>query len=157
VPNCHYLGERSYIGNRKYELSRLSDTLNAMADEKALHLLDTLSAKEYESEAIVFRLNISRKAYYLRMARLVKLGIVRRRRGKYSLTIFGKILHELQTIIDILVNNYWKLKALDELETTTGIPMDERKKIIDSLIDNETIRGMFFALISREQNKTIDG
>jgi predicted transcriptional regulator len=129
-------------------LSIVSNILSAMADEKALLLLNTLATKEYESEAIVGIMDLSRKAYYSRMARFVKLGIVKRKKGKYSLTMFGKILHEVQTVIDIAVNNYWKLKALDELEMTADMPEDERKKIIDTLIDTKMLRRMFFALVN---------
>jgi predicted transcriptional regulator len=129
-------------------LSIVSNILSAMADEKALLLLSTLATKEYESEAIVGIMDLSRKAYYSRMARFVKLGIVKRKKGKYSLTMFGKILNEVQTVIDIAVNNYWKLKALDELEMTADMPEDERKKIIDTLIDTKMLRRMFFALVN---------
>lgn len=119
-----------------------------MADEKALHLLNTLATREYESEAIVGILDLSRKAYYTRMARFVKLGIVKRKKGKYSLTMFGKLVHEVQTVIDVAISNCWKLKALDELETSTDMPKNERKKIIDTLIDNEMLRRMCFVLMN---------
>lgn len=138
-------------------MSTLSNILDAMADEKALHLLNTLAKKEYESEAIVSMLDLSRKAYYTRMSRFIKLGVVKRKRGKYSLTIFGKILYEVQTTIDVAVNNYWKLKALEELEISADMPNDERKKIIDTLIENETLRRMFFASMVRQQNETDGG
>ncbi|MFL6324012.1 MAG: hypothetical protein ACJ72C_04515 [Nitrososphaeraceae archaeon] len=38
------------------------------------------------------------------------------------------------------VSNYWKLKAIDSLEMSKALPAEERKKIIDSLIDNQVIK-----------------
>jgi hypothetical protein len=37
------------------------------------------------------------------------------------------------------VSNYWKFKVIDSLEMSRDPPAEERKKIIDSLIDNQEI------------------
>jgi hypothetical protein len=53
----------------------------------------------------------------------------------------GKIVYTAQTIIAKALHNYWRLKAIDELELAEqDMPKEEYHKIIDLLIDNEKIR-----------------
>ena len=44
------------------------------------------------------------------MARLRRVGIIKRKNGKYSLTSFGKIVYDAETMIENAVRNYEKLK-----------------------------------------------
>jgi hypothetical protein len=72
---------------------------------------------------------------------LVKANLINRRNGKYFLTSLGKIVYTAQTIIAKALHDYWRLKAIDELELAEqDIPKEEYHKIIDLLIDNEKIR-----------------
>ena len=40
------------------------------------------------------------------------------------------------------LNNYWKLKAIDSLEMSNELPKEEQQKLIETLVDNEEIRGI---------------
>jgi hypothetical protein len=124
-------------------LSSLSEILHAIADEKALILLNTIGAKDYDSEDLVSVLNLSRKEFYSRVSRFVKAGLVRRVRGKYSLTLFGRLVKEVETIIQDALSSHWKLKVLDELEIFPELPQIECEKIIDSLVDNEFVKKIY--------------
>jgi ribonuclease HII len=42
--------------------------------------------------------------------------------------------------IENAANNYWNLKAIDSLEDSDDLPSEERKKLIDQLIDNQEIK-----------------
>jgi predicted nucleic-acid-binding protein len=76
------------------------------------------------------------------MSGLVRTNLVNRRNGKYFLTSLGKIVYDAQTTIRKAIADYWKLKAIDELELDDGgeMPKEEYNKIINSLIDNEKIK-----------------
>jgi hypothetical protein len=74
------------------------------------------------------------------MSRLMKVGLIKRKNGKHTLTAFGKIIYDTQITIENAINSYWKLKAIDSLEVSDDLPLEERKKLIDSLIENITIR-----------------
>jgi hypothetical protein len=124
-------------------LSSLSEILHAIADEKALILLNTIGANDYESEDLVSVLNLSRKEFYSRVSRFIKAGLVRRVRGKYSLTLFGRLVKEVETIIQDALSSHWKLKVLDELEIFPELPQIECEKIIDSLVDNEFVKKVY--------------
>ena len=55
------------------------------------------------------------------------------------LTSLGKIVYDAQMMIGRATNTYWKLRAIDSLETEHKIPADERNKITNTLIDNQDI------------------
>jgi hypothetical protein len=74
---------------------------------------------------------------------MIKVGLVKRKNGKYSLTSLGKVVHESGRIIEEALKEYWKLRAIDSIQTfdRTVLPHEERKKIIDTLFnDNEKIK-----------------
>ena len=65
---------------------------------------------------------------------MTNAGLITRTNGKYSLSSFGKIAYEAQTLIGKAKQNYWKLKAIDSIESSVhGPSSDERGKIIDTL------------------------
>jgi len=77
------------------------------------------------------------------MSSLIKAGLVKRQKGRYLLTAFGKIIYsaqvDLETKIENALNNYWKLKAVDSLEMPSR---EERDKVISILIENDEIKGI---------------
>lgn len=129
----------------------MGDILNAIADNKTLALFHTIRLADYDSNLLVSKLKISRKQYYLRISRLTKAGLVRRHRGKYILTMFGKIVYEAEGTIEKAVDVYPKLKVVNMLEMSTEIPTDERYKIINVLLDIHGIRKIFFPNESNPQ------
>ena len=74
------------------------------------------------------------------MEHLSKQGLVARKNGKYYLTTMGKIIYELQNVIGIAVNDYWKLKAIDSLRIQDQLPEDQVAKLIDTLVENQGLR-----------------
>ena len=74
------------------------------------------------------------------MDHLSKQGLVARKNGKYYLTTMGKIIYELQNVVGIAVNDYWKLKAIDSLRIQDQLPEDQVAKLIDTLVENQGLR-----------------
>ena len=97
-------------------------------------------------------MNLSKKQYYSRLSGLVDSGLIRRHRGKYSLTLLGKVVYDSQMIIGKTLAYYWKLKAIDTMEmsasVTTGFPEGERVQLINALIDNHHIKDILMKTIS---------
>ena len=52
----------------------------------------------------------------------------------------GKIIYELQNVVGIAVNDYWKLKAIDSLRIQDQLPEDQVAKLIDTLVENQGLR-----------------
>ncbi len=98
--------------NQRPEVSTI---FRALSDDKSLTLFNTVALSPGNSNFLTRNLNVSRKQYYSKMEHLSRQGLVARENGKYYLTTMGKIIYELQNVIGIAVNDYWKLKAIDSL------------------------------------------
>jgi transcription initiation factor IIE alpha subunit len=118
----------------------LANVLKSIADDESLELFRFIATNDSDSESLRNRTKMTRKQYYSRMSRLMKAGLIKRKTGKHTLTAFGRVIYDTQITIEGAINNYWKLKAIDSLELSDDLPLEERKKLIDNLIDNNGIR-----------------
>lgn len=121
----------------------VADILRAISNDRSLLLFTAVAVSNSESgsDILLSKLRLTRKQYYSRISELAKANLVTRKNGKYHLTSFGKIVYLYQTIIQKALHDYWKLKAIDELEISNGeMPNEEYNKIIDILIDNEKMK-----------------
>jgi hypothetical protein len=83
-------------------------------------------------------------------------GLIRRKNGKYSLTLIGKIVYDAHLNIVKALSYYWKLKAIESIDTSsTGarLPKEELILLINALIDNRYIKDF---LIKESLLHTID-
>jgi hypothetical protein len=71
---------------------------------------------------------------------MIKVGLIKRRSGKLVMTAFGKIVWESQKIVEAANKNQWKLKVLDSIDVSEELPKDERRKLLDNLIENRYMR-----------------
>jgi hypothetical protein len=117
----------------------IANILKAIADDRSLVLFNTIAIAGGDSDILITRLDVTRKQYYSRISALMKSGLISRRDRQYMLTSLGKIVYDAQMMIGRATNTYWKLKAIDSLETKHKLPADERNKIINTLIDNQDI------------------
>ena len=119
--------------------------LTAISDKESLELFKFIAINNNEdSDGLRTKTNLTRKQYYSRLSRMTKAGLVKRKKGKHSLTAFGKVIYDAQAIVERAVNNYWKLKAIDSLEVSNDLPKEERIKLIDSLLDNNHIKEILY-------------
>ena len=117
------------------------DVLKAISDEKSLELFRMVALTKQHSDILISKTKLTRKQYYSRMSPLMKAGLIKKEEGKYTLTAFGRMIyHTSLAAMENAVNNYWKLKAIDSLEMSDDLPVEERKKLIDNLIENNGIR-----------------
>ena len=87
-------------------------------------------------------MNLSTKQYYSRIAGLVDVGLIKRNNGKYFLTLMGKVVYQSQMLIGKTLSYYWKLKAIESVETSSNveIPKEGLTQLINALIDNYLIK-----------------
>jgi hypothetical protein len=121
-------------------------TLNAISDDKSLLVFKTIALTSPDSNSLRRKSKLTRKQYYTRTSRLIRAGLIKKRNGKYFLTAYGKIIYDAQKIIENAHTNYWKLKAIDSLEVSDDErSLKERRKIIDTLIDDKEIKESLLA------------
>jgi predicted transcriptional regulator len=131
-----------------------ASVLRTIADDKSLELFTTVALETIDSKNLKNRTKLTRKQYYSRLSRMIRVGLVRRKNGKYILTTLGKIVYESKLTIENALNNYWKLKAIDSLETSNEVPKEEQQKLIETLLGNEQIRGILEKSFSAETTTT---
>jgi predicted transcriptional regulator len=73
-------------------MTAVSDVLKTIADDKTLVLFNTIALSNSDSDICVSALALTRKQFYSRLSVLLKAGLVKRERGKYSLTTLGIIV-----------------------------------------------------------------
>jgi hypothetical protein len=134
----------------------VAKVLHAISDDKTWILFKTIASSsnstshgqltEDGGRIHISRLNVTRKQYYQRINRLRSLGLINRKKGRYSLSSLGRILYETQKTIGIAIQNRWKLAALDSLESllsAEGMPAEDRIKFINVLAgDSDEIKNM---------------
>jgi DNA-binding HxlR family transcriptional regulator len=126
----------------------LAQVLKLMSDDKSLLIFRTIFLASGDSSDILrTQVKLTRKQYYSRVSRLIQTGLVKRQKGKYYLTAFGRVIYDAQRLIANAVKNNWKLKAIDSLGVTNDyiMPDEERKKIIDQIISDPQIKEILFS------------
>lgn len=128
------------------------DVLKTIADDKSLELFNTIALSNGDIDICISALELTRKQYYSRLSALLRAGLVKRERGKYSLTTFGIIVYYTQEIIGKAVDQYWKLKAIDSIRTNGNgkLPQEQFHKIINKLIANQEIKNILFKQIKEK-------
>jgi hypothetical protein len=120
----------------------ITEVLDAICEDKSLKLFSVIATEGGNSHDLLVQLKLSRKEYYSRMSRLMKTGIVKRKNGRHFLTAFGNVVYEAQGIITKAVENNYKLKAIDSINSSDDILAIDRKNLVDSLIDDIHIKAI---------------
>jgi predicted transcriptional regulator len=133
------------------QVPSISLILKKISDDKALVLLNSIAVTNEDKYIPLKEMNLTTKQYYTRVSGLLDAGLVKRRKGKYSLTMLGKVVYQSQTIIGKTLAYYWKLKAIESLETSASgsyiPPSEEIKQMINALIDNQQIKDILMKSI----------
>jgi predicted transcriptional regulator len=123
----------------------VKDVLKAVSDSKSLDMFCSIAKGSVESEVLKETKGLSKKQYYFRMRQLLKAGLVQRIKGSFSLTCLGAVVYHAQLIVEKGVNNYWKLKAIDSIQSSAEIGQHERTKLIKTIIDDSGIESILVA------------
>ena len=124
----------------------LENVLKALSDQKTQKLFKAIiDAEDAQSQLLLVGLGLSRRQYYNRIKDLVNAGLIRRQKGKYRLSSFGKIIYSLQRIAERTASNYWKLEAIDSIKMSDNSNLAEvdYMKIIDILLDDVEIKDIY--------------
>ena len=118
----------------------VANIFNSLSDEQSVLLFTTIATKSISSVELRSKISLTRKQYYSKLSRMVRVGLIKRKSGKLVVTTLGKIVYELQKVVQDAYNNHWKLKVLDSIEMSEELPREERKKLMDNLIDDSRLK-----------------
>ena len=86
------------------------------------------------------KIGLTRKQFYTRLNELTTRGIIKREKGKYYLTTFGKIVYDLtfeyMRKLDSVIEDCWKFKALDLLDISDEFTNDEKRKMMEHMFNH---------------------
>jgi hypothetical protein len=122
-----------------------SKVFESLSDNLSLGLFRTIAQDSISSVMLRSRVKSTRKQYYSRLSKMMKAGLVKRNNGKLVLTAFGKIVYRVQETVENASSNQWKLRAIDSIELSDELPAEERRQLIESLIDNKQLREILSA------------
>jgi predicted transcriptional regulator len=121
----------------------VSTILKKISDDKTLTLFNSIAISMGDRNIHLREMNLSSKQYYSRISGLMAAGLIRRQRGRYALTLMGKIVYDTHLNIGKALSHYWKLKAIESMDTSSpgaSLPKEELIQLINALIDNHFIK-----------------
>jgi predicted transcriptional regulator len=123
----------------------VGDIIQSISDSKSLDLFCSIAKGSVESQVLKETKALTKKQFYTRTSQLLHAGLIQRNKGSFSLTSLGIIVYHAQLVIEAGVNNYWKLKAIDSIESSGEIVEQERVKIIKTILDDNTVQNILVA------------
>ena len=142
--------------NQKAMAPSITHILKKISDDKALVLFNSIAVSPESERYIPLKeMNLSTKQYYSRISGLTDAGLIKRHKGKYFLTLLGKVVYDWQMMIGKTLSYYWKLKAIESIEMSkSGLPNEERIQLLNALIDNHQIKDILVKSISNPSVET---
>jgi hypothetical protein len=122
----------------------ITSALKKISDDKSLTLFNSIAVSNGDKYIPLKEMNLTTKQYYSRVSGLLNTGLIKRHKGKYSLTLLGKVVYDAQMLIGKALTYYWKLKAIESIEMSasgsSGLPNGELAQLVDVLIDNHKVK-----------------
>ena len=117
----------------------VADVLKSISDDKSLSIFQLIADVNPNGEISLKKLGLSSKQYYSRISTMMAAGLIKRNRGRYYLSLFGKMIYCCTTIAKSALDNYYNLKAIEAIEDS-GFSNEEFNKLVDALIDNQQVK-----------------
>ena len=83
----------------------IQKVLEAISTEESQELFKVI-AEDKNSYDVVESGKMTRKQYYLRLGKLVKLGLIKKVGKRYALTTFGYVVYETQLTLVMVITSY---------------------------------------------------
>ncbi len=119
------------------------DVFKVLSDRDSVGLFNEVHNNgSIDSENLISLNGLTKKQYYTRVQRLEECGLIRRKSGKYSLTAFGKVIHDCKLKIDNALAEYYSLKAVDSFNDSREIDNAQKKQLIETIVRDNTIKAL---------------
>ena len=130
------------MSNITQRFPSITDILKKISDDKSLILFNRIAISDGDTYILLKEMNLTTKQYYSRVTGLLNTGLIKRHKGKYSITLFGKVVYDAQMIIGKALTYYWKLKAIESVKMSSDVrfPKEELTQLINAMIDNHFIK-----------------
>jgi hypothetical protein len=117
---------------------QLSDLLGLLSDRKSRELLNTMVEPGFNTITLRKKSKMTRKQIYSRTCKMLKMGRVSRSKGQLSVTIFGKATLQNLQYIQKMLEDKWKFKAVNAIDSL-DMSVEEHKKLVHSILNDAKI------------------
>ena len=80
--------------NSQPQVPSISLILKKISDDKTLTLFNSIAVSDGDKYIPLKEMNLTTKQYYSRVSGLLDAGLIKRHKGKYSLTLLGKVVYQ---------------------------------------------------------------
>ena len=133
-----YIREFYKMENSQSRIPTISFILKKISDDKALTLFNSIASADGDKFIPLKEMNLTTKQYYSRISGLLAAGLIKRQKGKYSLTMLGKVVYQSQMLIGKTLTYHWKLKAIESIQMSasaiSGLPEGHLAQLINALM-----------------------
>jgi predicted transcriptional regulator len=121
--------------------AKLAEILHELVEEGSSNILITIATrKQIRTKTLRSLNNLTAKQYYSRLQRLMRLGLIKRKSGVFTITSFGEVIYDGKKKIDSAIDQYWQLKAVDSVKASNEINEDIRMKMVDNIVTDNSIK-----------------
>ena len=124
----------------------ITAVLKKISDDKTLTLFNSIAGVDGDKNIPLKELGLTTKQYHTRISGLLNAGLIKRHKGKYFLTLLGKIVYDTQMTIGKTLTYHWKLKGIESIEASDN-PEWELAELVNALMDNRQIKDILMKSI----------
>lgn len=118
---------------------KVVDVMDAISEDTTVSMFKLIKEGTEDTESLIVELKISYKQFYDRIQKLIDAGLIKRKNRFYSITSFGHVVYEAQTIVGKGIENRSILKILDVVRRS-DLPGDECAKFVNDFIPDLELR-----------------
>jgi hypothetical protein len=120
--------------------SSIEQVFAPLADRHSINIIK-MAYFGFKGSSDSYKGNLSKKQFYVRLKRLLDMGVIEKRNSVYRTTTFGSLIFnsQIKTLENIL-SNYWNLKAVDVLKSRQDFPSSQKEKVIEEIIQNTGLK-----------------
>jgi hypothetical protein len=127
------------IQRQKGGHASLSDILRSISDDKSLSIFQLIGDVNSNGEIILKKLGLRRRQFYSKMSAMMATDLIKRQKGIYTLTPFGKVIYCCIMIAQSTLKNYYNLNAVESIQGS-GFSNEDLSKLVNTLIDNQQVK-----------------
>lgn len=116
-----------------------ADILQGLSDQRTLDIFSIIATTNGINSKTLRSMNdLSKKQFYSKVHRLLKLGLIVRKSAVFSLTTFGKVVYGSTLKLDAAIKEYWSLK--DNLQDSEEPNTNSLKKLVNEVVNTDSVK-----------------
>lgn len=120
----------------------ISLILGVLSDKRSRELLYLVSSDKSPSLDLQKKIHLSKKEFYSRTGKMLKIGLIRRKKGQFAITSLGRATLQILAEIGKVMEMNWKFRAIDAIDQTIGLGSKARLELIHSILGDSSIENM---------------